>query len=157
MTREAMEALVIGMQDALYRVSAAILYRPCDREDAIQECILKAIQKRDSLRDDRAAKSWIMRILINECYKILRFDMRVRPSDLLPEPEPAPDADRNVFRILFSLPDAFRLPTVLFYVEGYTVEEIGKMLRLPSGTVKSRLSRARKKMKEELTKEASEK
>lgn len=154
MTREDMEALVIGMQDTLYRVSATILPNRCDQEDAISECILTAFRKLSSLRDDRAAKSWIVRILINECYKIHRHYMRVRPTDEFPEPECAPDADRDAFRILFSLPDNFRLPTVLHYVEGYTVEEIGKMLRIPAGTVKTRLMRARRRMKEEYTREA---
>ena len=158
MTKEEFEARIIGMQDTLYRMSATILYRPCDREDAIQECIYKALRKRESLRDDEAMQSWVIRILINECYSILRRAKWERPEERLPEPPPlpAPDADPEVFRILFSLDRKLRLPMVLRYVEGYPVAEIAKILRIPSGTVKSRLARARERMKKELTKEAAE-
>ncbi len=156
MTQKELEALIIRMQDTLYRVSATILHQPCDREDAIQECILKAIDKRDTLREDKAARSWIVRILINECYRILRAYKRTYALDALPEPEPAPDADRDMHRILFSLPDQFRLPTVLYYVEGYSAKEIAAMLHLPSGTIKSRLARARSKMKQEYMREADD-
>jgi len=155
MNKEEFEQRVIAMQDTLYRVSATILYQPCDREDAIQECILKALRKRESLRDDAALTSWIIRILINECYGILRRARRERPTDELPEPEPqpAPDADPAVFRVLFSLDQGMRLPVVLYHIEGYSVGEIARMMRIPAGTVKSRLARARKKMKQELMKE----
>ena len=157
MTKEEFEARIIGMQDTLYRVSATLLKQPCDREDAIQECIYKALRKRDSLRDDRFMQSWVIRILINECYSIHRRAKWERPSERLPEPPPmpGPDADPEVFRILFSLNEKLRLPMVLHYVEGYSVDEVARIMRIPTGTVKSRLARAREKMHKEM-KEAGE-
>lgn len=157
MTKEEFEARIIGMQDTLYRVSATLLKQPCDREDAIQECIYKALRKRDSLRDDRFMQSWVTRILINECYSIHRRAKWERPSEQLPEPPPmpGPDADPEVFRILFSLNEKLRLPMVLHYVEGYSVDEVARIMRIPTGTVKSRLARAREKMHKEM-KEAGE-
>jgi len=156
-TKEEFEARIIGMQDTLYRVSATLLKQPCDREDAIQECIYKALRKRDSLRDDRFMQSWVIRILINECYSIHRRAKWERPSERLPEPPPmpGPDADPEVFRILFSLNEKLRLPMVLHYVEGYSVDEVARIMRIPTGTVKSRLARAREKMHKEM-KEAGE-
>ena len=157
MTKEEFEARIIGMQDTLYRVSATLLRQPCDREDAIQECIYKALRKRDSLRDDRFMQSWVIRILINECYSIHRRAKWERPSERLPEPPPmpGPDADPEVFRALFSLDEKMRLPMVLHYVEGYSVEEVAHIMRIPTGTVKSRLARAREKIHTEV-KEAGE-
>ena len=157
MTKEEFEARIIGMQDTLYRVSATLLKQPCDREDAIQECIYKALRKRDSLREDRFMQSWVTRILINECYSIHRRAKWERPSEQLPEPPPmpGPDADPEVFRILFSLNEKLRLPMVLHYVEGYSVDEVARIMRIPTGTVKSRLARAREKMHKEM-KEAGE-
>lgn len=158
MTKEEFEGRIIGMQDTLYRVSATILRQPCDREDAIQECIFKALRKRETLRDERYMQSWVIRILINECYSIHRRARWERPAERLPEPPPmpGPDADPEVFRVLFSLEEKMRLPMVLYYVEGYSVEEIAKIMRIPAGTVKSRLARAREKMKKEMEKEAGE-
>ena len=158
MTKEEFEERIIGMQDTLYRVSATLLRQNCDREDAIQECIFKALKKRESLRDDRYMQSWVIRILINECYSIHRRARWEKPTERLPEPPPmpGPDADPEVFRVLFSLEEKMRLPMVLYYVEGYPLEEIARMLRIPAGTVKSRLARAREKMKKEMEKEAGE-
>ena len=158
MTKEEFEARIIAMQDTLYRVSATLLHQPCDREDAIQECIYRALRKRDSLRDDRYMQSWVIRILINECYSIHRKARWERPSEKLPEPPPmpGPDADPAVFRALFSLDEKMRLPMVLHYVEGYPVEEVAKIMRIPTGTVKSRLARGREKVRSEMEKEAAE-
>ena len=158
MTKEEFEARIIAMQDTLYRVSATLLRQNCDREDAIQECIYRALRKRDSLRDDRFMQSWVIRILINECYAIHRRAKWERPSEKLPEPPPmsGPDADPEVFRALFSLEEKMRLPMVLHYVEGYSVEEIARIMRVPVGTVKSRLARARERIKQEMEKEAGE-
>jgi len=141
------ESRIIAMQDVLYRVSVTILREPKDREDAIQECILKAIVKREKLKDDRAMQAWVIRILINECYAILRKNRRMIPLDKLPEREAENGGDPEVFRMLFSLPDKLRLPMVLYYVEGYSTEEIAKMLSVPAGTVRSRLTRGREKLK----------
>ena len=142
------------MQDTLYRVSATLLSSHHDREDAIQECVLKALSRRDSLRDDRAMQAWVVRILINECRQLYRRRKREMPMDALPEPEPAPDADPEVFRALFSLDKRLRLPMVLYYADGYRVEEITKILRMPSGTVKSRLARGREALKKALSDES---
>ena len=147
MKREEFESRIIAMQDTLYRVSATILHQSCDREDAIQECIYKATLKREKLKDDRAMQSWVIRILINECYAILRHKKRNVPVENIPEPQMPPDADPNIFRILFSLEDKWRLPLVLYHVEGYSTEKIASILRIPQGTVRSRLTRARDKLK----------
>ena len=153
MTREDFEERIIGMQDTLYRISSTLLAAPCDREDAIQECIFKALDKREKLRDDRAMQSWVIRILINECYGVLRQNRRMSPQEQLPERVMEEDADPEVFQALFALENKFRLPMVLYYVEGYSTQEIARMMRLPCGTIRSRLARARKRIKEELLKE----
>ena len=148
MNKTEFESRIIAMQDVLYRVSVTILREPKDREDAIQECILKAIMKREKLKDDRAMQAWVIRILINECYAILRKNRRMVPLDKLPERAAENGGDPEVFRMLFSLPDKLRLSMVLYYVEGYSTEEIAKMLSVPAGTVRSRLTRGREKLKE---------
>ena len=69
---------------------------------------------------------------------------------------PGPDADPDVLSALYSLDGKMRLPMVLYYVEDCPVEEIARILRIPVGTVKSRLARAREKLKKEMMKEAGE-
>ena len=90
MTQAEFARRVVAMQDTLYRVSTTILPQLCDREDAVQSAIEKALRKRDKLRDPAALEAWLTRILINECYLILRSRKRETPMDDLPERETAP-------------------------------------------------------------------
>lgn len=80
MEKEAFERELLALTDTLYRVSASILPRQCDREDAIQESILTALQKRERLRDDGALRAWVVRILVNNCYDILRSQKSAKPA-----------------------------------------------------------------------------
>jgi RNA polymerase sigma-70 factor (ECF subfamily) len=143
MTQEEFADRIVAMQDTLYRVSTTILPQLCDREDAVQGAIEKAWEKQSRLRDDRAIRAWIIRILINECYALLRRRKREEPSDTLPERETEPDALPGLYQMFTSLDEKYRLPMVLYYVEGYSFEETAHMLRLPPGTLKSRLYRGR--------------
>lgn len=153
MTNEAFTERIIAMQETLYRVSYSILPQAMDREDAVQECIRKAWQKRDSLREERYMQTWVTRILINECYALLRRKKRELPTDELPEREAPPDADLSLHDLFVGLDEKLRLPAVLYYIEEFKTREIATMLRLPEGTVKSRLSRARERMREDYARE----
>ena len=158
MENEAFERELLALTDTLYRVSASILPRQCDREDAIQESILTALQKRERLRDDGALRAWVVRILVNNCYDILRSQKR--ETSLPPDQAEimSPDADLMMRDLLLGLADEYRLPLMLFYAEGYRIREIAEILHLPQGTVQSRLHRAKKLLRQSmaLEKEMSE-
>lgn len=148
MTSEEFAGRIVAMQETLYRVSYAMLERRCDQEDAVQQALETAWRKRDALRDDGAMKRWVIRILVRECYALSRRRRREVPMETLPEREAPPDADVSLHDLFLSLEESLRLPAVLHYMEGYDLKDIARMLRLPVGTVKSRLHRARKQMKE---------
>ena len=143
MSQEEFADRIVAMQDTLYRVSTTILPQLCDREDAVQEAITKAWKKQAKLRDDRAMRAWVIRILINECYTLLRRRKHEQLTDAPPERETAPDALPDVYQLFTSLAEPYRLPMVLYYVEGYSVQDAARMLRMPQGTFKSRLHRGR--------------
>ena len=148
MTNEDFAARIVAMQGTLYRVTCAMLHDHADREDAVQSAIEKAWRKRGMLRDESRLQPWVVRILVNECYQLLRDHKRVIPVETIPD-APAPEhADPNLYRFFTHLPDTLRLTMVLHYVEGYEVKEIARIQRIPAGTVKSRLLRGREKMKE---------
>lgn len=148
MTSAEFEERIVEMQETLYRVCYSILPQACDREDAVQECIRIAWQKQGSLREPRYLQTWVIRILIHECYTLLRKGKREHPVEALPEREAPPGADADLHDALIALPTALRLPVTLHYLEGYPLADVAHMLRLPTGTVKSRLNRARKQLKE---------
>ena len=142
---------IVEMQETLYRVCYSILPQACDREDAVQECIRIAWQKRSSLRDQQYLQTWVIRILIHECYALLgrgkREHLTEAAMEALPERIAPPDVDAEFHDALIALPASLRLPVTLHYLEGYPLSDIARMLRLPTGTVKSRLNRARRQLK----------
>ena len=82
--------------------------------------------------------------MVNTCNSILRRRKRVQFTPLGEMAAPPQVDNLALHEALGQLPAELRLPLVLFYLEGFTVEEIGKALRVPTGTVKSRMSRGRK-------------
>ena len=144
MDRQELGQRIVDWTPLLYHVACGLLSGESDREDAVQSAIEKALRRRGRLRDAAALEKWLTRILINECYTIHR---RRRREVLCGDPaarETAPDADTDLYRLFTSLPEAYRLPMVLHYVEGYAVSEVADMLRLGVNTVKSRLLRGRR-------------
>lgn len=148
MTNEAFAARIIEMQGTLYRVTCTLLHDHSDREDAVQSAIEKAWHKRNLLRDEGKLKPWITRILVNECYQILRRQKREAPIEAIPDASVPAGADPDLYRFFHDLPDTLRLTMVLHYLEGWDVKDVARIQRIPVNTVKSRLSRGREKLKE---------
>ena len=117
MTNEDFASRIVAMQGTLYRVTCAILRDHADREDAVQSAIEKAWRKQGLLRDESRLNGWVVRILINECYAILRHQRRMTPVESIPD-APAPEgSDPDLYRFFTNLPDTLRLTMVLHYVE----------------------------------------
>ena len=76
MTKENLGRLILESERQMYLTTKTILHNDQDCGDAIQEAIVKAFQKIDTLRQEKYAKTWLMRILINECYSLLRRESR---------------------------------------------------------------------------------
>lgn len=141
------ELMQLYMKD-LYRVAFAILMNDEDAADAIQDTILACWEKLNTLKKEPYFKSWMTRILINRCYDIRRRALRV--VDLESCEEPAAEDRYNLeFKEALSLLDEkYRCVMILFYSEGYHVEEIAAILKIPPSTVKTRLQRGRRKLAE---------
>ena len=155
MDKEEFAARVVEMRDTLYRVAASLLRREVDREDAVSEAIAKALVKLPGLRSPEAFQAWMVRILINECYNVIRRSKREISVDTVPDVYFAPEDSKELFKAFLELEEKYRLPMVLHYVEGYGVEEVARMLRRPEGTIKSQLMRGRKMLRDALDGEVS--
>ena len=155
MLKEEFDQAILGMMDTLYRVAATQLRQQADREDAVQECLRKAMEKRHKLREERYLQTWVIRILLNECHTMQRRMARTQPAEEIPavqrSAEPAPLRDA-----LLQLEQRYRTPILLHYIEGYSVAEIAAILRVPQGTVKTWLSRGRKALRTILNEEVFE-
>ncbi|MEM5769330.1 MAG: sigma-70 family RNA polymerase sigma factor [Bacillota bacterium] len=140
---------VTAAEATLYHISKSILKNDCDCADAVQETIITAYSKLHSLRDERFFKTWLCRILINECYQICRANKRVVSLEDYMEADYASEQqnDLGLFDAIMELKTDLRLVIVLHYIEGFQTTEMARMLKIPEGTVKSRLSRARTELK----------
>lgn len=148
--KEAFLSLIDENRLNLYRVARGILIDKQDIEDALQNTILKSFQKINTLKKEEYFKTWIIRILINECNEILRKAKRVTSLEKNNKIEIHNDNYENIdlIKAINLLNEELRITTVLFYFEDMSSKEIAKILKIPEGTVRSRLNRARTKLKE---------
>lgn len=157
MEREEFARRITQMRCTLYRVCASQLPAAQDREDAVQEALKKAWERQGQLKNGALLQTWVIRILLNECHSIQRRQRRVQPADQLPDPGTDPLTDtmeaRSLRRALWALPEKLRMPLVLHYIEGYGVKETAQLLRLPVGTVKTRMRAGREQLKQALREE----
>ena len=110
----------------------------------MQEALIKAWRALPTLRQEQYFETWLTRIAINECRSMLRRKRNVQPLD--PRMS-APPPDMELRRAISELDEKLKLPVVMHYVNGFDVEETARILRLPQGTVKSRLHRARAQLR----------
>lgn len=148
-TADGFTAAVKQIERLLFAVSFAVLGNADACADAVQTALLKAWEKRSSLRDGAQFKAWMVRIVQNESRNYLRR----KPN--LPLEEDVPDTAENQARLdvkqaVVHLPAKARTIVMLYYFERCSVREIGALLNLPEGTVHSRLSRAREQLRKEL-------
>jgi len=165
---EAFNELIRRYQDRLYSVAYRIMGDHDSAADAVQEALIAAFR---GIRNFRGGSflAWLLRIVTNACYDELRrrrrrpqaslealfvVDQGPEAEQMLPPVEgPEFYAERReladlIHRAIQSLPADQRAVLVLADVEGYSYEEIAEILRVPLGTVKSRLSRARMRVRD---------
>ncbi len=149
--REAFDQIVLVKTEPLFRTALAILGNDADARDATQDAFVSAWRAFPKLRDFDRFDAWLGRILINECRMVLRHRRRLReiPMD---ERADQPTVEGAEFDHAFDrLNVDQRALLVLHHLHGYGVNEIAAWLGIPSGTVKWRLSRARKALAAEMS------
>jgi RNA polymerase sigma-70 factor (ECF subfamily) len=165
----AFNRLVEEYERLAYNIALRTLGRPDEADDATQDAFLAAYRAIGSFRGE-AFKPWLLRIVVNCCYDLLRKRRR-QPAESLerleqddetpilpPDPRPGPEGEAlsgetgaAIQAALDRLPDEQRAVVVLCDVQGLSYEEAAEPLELAVGTVKSRLSRARARLRDDLT------
>ena len=126
MTKEQLGTLILDSERQMYSTAKSMLYSDQDCADAIQETIVKAFSGVHTLRNDKYAKTWLMRILINE-------------SDY-----------SDLYKAVGSLKEDLRMPVILYYIENFNIREIAQIMDISEGAVQKRLARARGKLRQDL-------
>ena len=136
----------------LYRVARTMLPQECDCEDAVQEALLRARDRRETLRQEAYFDTWLIRILINQCKTFYRR-RPPEPAEITEDIPQVTSEETPLLEALMTLPRKQRVALELHYIEGYSVAETARILRLPEGTVKWRLKRGRELLKQSLNRE----
>ena len=158
--RRRFDELVGVFHQDMYRYAAWLSRDRTVAEDVVQESLLRAWKSLDALRDDAAAKHWLLTIVRRENARY--FERRrletVDVDDLTPSQEALlanePDHELDDVRdAIYRLDDDYREPLVLQVLMGYSTNEIGELMGLRQGAVLTRLHRARLKLRDDMENE----
>ncbi len=162
---DAFEQLVLAHQKAVYNLALRMTGSPDDALDLSQEAFLRAWRGLPDYRSDASFSTWLYRLTSNICIDFLRRRAREKTvplygfgeeEDELPLPDPGPDAEtralsrlerQEVAAAMQSLDLEYRQALTLRVIDGLSYAEIAEVLNVPAGTVKSRIARAREKMR----------
>ena len=166
MSHTEFERMALPHRDALMGHALSLTHNTDEAEDLVQETIIRALRGFESFRAEGPIRAWLLTILRNlfiNGYRTRARAPRAVSLDALEHPDPVTPRDPGPERLVFSrlenealteavakLPDEYREALVLSDVQGMTYVEISERLGVPIGTVRSRLSRARNRVRRSL-------
>ena len=153
-TTEKIESLLQTYGNSLFRLSLVMLRNESDAEDAIQDTMIRYLQKAPNFQDADHEKAWLFKVCTNICHDMLRYRKRHPQVDIdtqyhLTEKE----TDASLLDALMELPEKFKLVLILYYVEGYRIHEIAEIIERSPSAVKMRLQKGRKLLENTYRKE----
>ena len=143
-------------RQAMFRVACSILRSAADAEDAVSAAVESAWRHLPRIRTREALPAYLMRSVINAARDELRRRKRTVPIEPLEKVLEAPETDRGIADYVARMDEKYRLPLLLKYDEEMQEKEIAAILRLPRGTVSSRISRGLEMIRKDVKKEEAE-
>ena len=160
--KEAFSRIITQNKESMYKTAIVILKNEDDAYDALQEALIKMYRNITKLQSKEAFNFWSRRIIVNCCYDIINknkkvIDITSKITENFEETrEEVYDCEDSLVQTLEKIEPDLRVTVTLYYYNDLSTREIGKILQIPVGTVKSRLARAREKLYEILKEEGSE-
>ena len=143
-------------RQAMFRVACSILRSAADAEDAVSAAVESAWRHLPRIRTREALPAYLMRSVINAAHDELRRRKRTVPIEPLEKVLEVPETDRGIADYVARMDEKYRLPLLLKYDEEMQEKEIAAILRLPRGTVSSRISRGLEMIRKDVKKEEAE-
>lgn len=157
--KEAFSRVIIQNKESMYKTAIVILKNEDDAYDALQDALIKMYRNIQNLQNIETFKFWSRRIIVNCCYDIINknkkvIDITTKLTVNYEETrEDIYDCEDSLVKTLEKIEPDLRLTATLYYYNDLSTKEIGEILQIPIGTVKSRLARAREKLYEILKEE----
>ena len=137
--------------DTVFRLALCRMQNTADAEDVYQDVFLSLLRQSEQNWEEGHLKAWLIRTTLNRCADLHSFRLR-RPALSLEEVREVAGAVEEpraeVWEAVARLPEKLRIPVHLHYGEGYSTEEIAAMTGVPAATVRTRLHRARERLKD---------
>ena len=144
------EAAYSAYGPMVYRLAMVYLGRRADAEDVVQEAFIRLLHRSPGFADGEHERRWLLRVAVNLCRDQLRGFWRRRTVELEPGLPAREEGDLGLAEAIVALPEQYKGPIHLHYWEGYSVAEIGEILKLGQSAVKMRLKRGRELLKKEM-------
>jgi RNA polymerase sigma factor (sigma-70 family) len=155
-TGQDIERVVDTYGNMLFRICLVILCNEKDAEDVVQDTFITYLTKSPSFHDSEHEKAWLITVATNRCKNMRRFNLMRRHIDISDLQLYSKDVESyGLLDHLMKLPIKYKIVLLLYYVEGYKVDEIATLLNITSSAVKKRLQRGRVLIKENYRKENS--
>lgn len=136
--------------NTVYKVCYVLLKNEAETEDVVQNVFIKYMKIDKEFESDEHIKAWLIVCAKNECKNLLKHWWRTKKVSMESVGDVASDSEHPMDETLekvMKLPDKYKIPIYLHYYEGYSTEEISKMLGVNHSTLRGRLSTAREKLK----------
>jgi RNA polymerase sigma-70 factor (ECF subfamily) len=145
--RDDYERVVRGNAQRLFRTALAVTGNPAEAEEAVQDCFLRLWEKKPAFKSAEHVTAWLIRVTVNFAKNRLKSAWRRHTVPLAEHVLCTDGTERELLEVIAKLPANDRAVIHLFYYEGYSTKEIARMTGQLESTVRSRLSRARQKLK----------
>ena len=143
------ETLVKNYHASLYRLLYGYCKNRSDAEDAIQAAYLRLLQCKKSFLSESHAKNWLYKVAVNYAKDIMKSRWK-QVEELDGDVVFKEDQQLGLYEAVSALDEKYRIVILLYYYEGYSVKDIGKMLSVKESTIQTRLQRAREQLRERL-------
>lgn len=148
------ERVVEKYGDVLFRICLVILCNEKDAEDVVQDTFITYLTKSPIFNDSEHEKAWLITVATNRCKNKRRFNFMHKHRDICDLQLYCKDAENiDLLDHLMKLPNKLKPVLLLYYVEGYKVDEIAALLTITESSVKKRLERGRVLVRERYRKE----
>ncbi len=150
---EEVEQTIIEYSDLLYKICFLILKDDSDVQDVLQETFIKYMTKSPDFESEDHKKAWLIKVSQNKCKEFLRFHKRhaAVPLEEVEESFSVTDGmdtdTSNILSLIWNLKYKLKSVVILYYIEGYKVNEVARILGISESAVKKRLERARKELR----------
>lgn len=149
---EEFSAIAEKYMDSIFRLALNYMRSRTEADDITQNVLIKLYRTEKKFQSGDHLRYWLVRVTVNECKRALVSPWRkmesieqLREGFVFPE-----EGRRELFDAVMALPKKYRVPIYLYYYEDYSTEEIGRILKVPSATVRTHLRRGRQQLRDSL-------